>query len=137
MADSTRVDKFLWSIRVYKSRSDATEACKGGKVTVNGQEAKPSRDVKAGDVIAVRKGAIHYTYKVLLPIEKRQGAKEVEKYAQNLTPESEMKRAQAPVETFFVKRDRGSGRPTKKERREMDDLYTALWDSSDSFPDGD
>ena len=136
MADSTRIDKFLWSIRVFKTRADATEACKGGKVTVNGQDAKPSKEVKGGDVISVRKGAIHYTYKVLLPIEKRQGAKEVEKYTQNLTPESELKKMNAPVETFFVKRDRGAGRPTKKERREMDDLYTSLWDSSESF-DGD
>ena len=136
MADSTRIDKFLWSIRVFKTRADATEACKGGKVTVNGQDAKPSKEVKGGDVISVRKGAIHYTYKVLLPIEKRQGAKEVEKYAQNLTPESELKKMNAPVETFFVKRDRGAGRPTKKERREMDGLYDSLWDASDSF-DGD
>ncbi|MBO7371106.1 MAG: RNA-binding S4 domain-containing protein [Bacteroidales bacterium] len=136
MADSTRIDKFLWSIRVFKTRADATEACKGGKVTVNGQDAKPSKEVKGGDVISVRKGAIHYTYKVLLPIEKRQGAKEVEKYAQNLTPESELKKMNAPVETFFVKRDRGAGRPTKKERREMDVLYDTLWDSSDSL-DGD
>lgn len=136
MADSTRIDKFLWSIRVFKTRADATEACKGGKITVNGQDAKPSKEVKGGDVVSVRKGAIHYTYKVLLPIEKRQGAKEVEKYAQNLTPESEMKKMNAPVETFFVKRDRGAGRPTKKERREMDGLYDSLWDSSDSF-DGD
>ncbi|MBR0533171.1 MAG: RNA-binding S4 domain-containing protein [Bacteroidales bacterium] len=136
MADSTRIDKFLWSIRVFKTRADATEACKGGKVTVNGQDAKPSKEVKGGDVVSVRKGAIHYTYKVLLPIEKRQGAKEVEKYAQNLTPESELKKINAPVETFFVKRDRGAGRPTKKERREMDGLYDSLWDSSDSF-DGD
>lgn len=136
MADSTRIDKFLWSIRVFKTRADATEACKGGKVTVNGQDAKPSKEVKGGDVVSVRKGAIHYTYKVILPIEKRQGAKEVEKYAQNLTPESELKKINAPVETFFVKRDRGAGRPTKKERREMDGLYDSLWDSSDSF-DGD
>ena len=136
MADSTRIDKFLWSIRVFKTRADATEACKGGKVTVNGQDAKPSKEVKGGDVVSVRKGAIHYTYKVLLPIEKRQGAKEVEKYAQNLTPESELKKMNAPVETFFVKRDRGAGRPTKKERREMDGLYDSLWDASDSF-DGD
>ena len=136
MADSTRIDKFLWSIRVFKTRADATEACKGGKVTVNGQDAKPSKEVKGGDVVSVRKGAIHYTYKVLLPIEKRQGAKDVEKYAQNLTPESELKKINAPVETFFVKRDRGAGRPTKKERREMDVLYDTLWDSSDSL-DGD
>jgi ribosome-associated heat shock protein Hsp15 len=77
-----------------------------------------------------------YRSRIWLPIEKRQGAKEVEKYAQNLTPESELKKMNAPVETFFVKRDRGAGRPTKKERREMDVLYDTLWDSSDSL-DGD
>ena len=101
MADSTRIDKFLWSIRVFKTRADATEACKGGKVTVNGQDAKPSKEVKGGDVVSVRKGAIHYTYKVLLPIEKRQGAKEVEKYAQNLTPESEIKKMKALDQSYM------------------------------------
>ena len=125
--DATRVDKFLWAIRVFKTRSDATDACKGGKVSVNGAEVKPSRDVKAGDIINVRKGAVHYTYKVLAPLEKRQGAKEVERYAQNLTPESELAKLRAPVETFFIKRDRGMGRPTKKDRREMDELYSSFF----------
>lgn len=125
--DSTRVDKYLWAIRVYKTRTDATDACKGGKVTVNGADVKPSRDVKEGDVVGVRKGSVHYTYRVLAPLEKRVGAKDVEKYAQNLTPESEMAKLRAPVETFFIKRDRGSGRPTKKERRQMDDLYDSFF----------
>jgi ribosome-associated heat shock protein Hsp15 len=134
MADSTRIDKFLWSIRLYKTRADATDACKGGKVLVNGQDAKPSKDIKSGDIITVRKGAIRYSYKVLLPIDKRQGAKEVENYVQNLTPESELKKLHTPVETFFVKRDRGTGRPTKKERRDMDGLYYTLRDD-DSYCD--
>lgn len=125
--DATRVDKYLWAIRVFKTRSDATDACKGGKVSVNGAEVKPSRDIKAGDIINVRKGAVHYTYKVLAPLKKRQGAKEVERYAQNLTPESELAKLRAPVETFFIKRDRGMGRPTKKDRREMDELYSSFF----------
>lgn len=136
MADSTRLDKYLWSIRVFKTRSDATDACRGGKVTVNGQDAKPSREVKSGDMIQVRKGPVFYKYKVLQPIDRRQGAALVDQYAQNLTPESELAKLHAPHESFFVVRDRGAGRPTKKERREMDTLYSALEDdfvSSDDF----
>jgi len=131
MAESVRVDKYLWSIRALKTRSDATDACNGNKITVNGNSVKPSKDVKAGDVIVVRKGIVHYTYRVISPIDKRQGAKEVAKYAENLTPQSELDKLRAPVETFFVKRDRGSGRPTKKERRQIDDLYDWTPDYSD------
>lgn len=119
-----RIDKYLWSIRAFKTRSEATDACKGGKVRVNGNDIKPSRDVKVGDVITVRKGAVSYTYKVLELIDKRQGPKLVSQYAENLTPEEELAKLKAPVETFFLKRDRGAGRPTKKDRRQMD----ALWD---------
>ena len=119
-----RIDKYLWCIRAFKTRSDATDACKGGKVRVNGDDIKPSKDVKVGDVITVRKGAVSYTYKVLALIDKRQGPKFVSQYAENLTPEEELAKLKAPVETFFLKRDRGSGRPTKKDRRQMD----ALWD---------
>lgn len=119
-----RIDKYLWCIRAFKTRSDATDACKGGKVRVNGDDIKPSKDVKVGDVITVRKGAVSYTYKVLELIDKRQGPKLVSQYAENLTPEEELAKLKAPVETFFLKRDRGTGRPTKKDRRQMD----ALWD---------
>ena len=122
--NEVRIDKYLWSIRVFKTRSEATDACKGGKVRVNGNDIKPSRDVKVGDVIVVRKGAVTYTYKVLELIDKRQGPKLVSQYAENLTPEEELAKLKAPVETFFLKRDRGTGRPTKKDRRQMD----ALWD---------
>ena len=89
---------------------------------MNGMDIKPSREVHVGDVINVRKGAIQYTYKVKDLIEKRVGAKLVENYAENLTPQSEIDKLHAPVETIFMKRDRGSGRPTKKERRELDFL---------------
>lgn len=121
-----RIDKYLWSIRVFKTRSDATDACKGGKVRLNGADIKPSRTVKPGDTINVRKGAITYTYKVIALIDKRQGAKSVPQYAENITPQEEIDKLKSPVETFFLKRDRGSGRPTKKERRQMDSLWDAL-----------
>ena len=125
MADS-RIDKYLWAIRVFKTRTDATEACKGGKVKVDGVNAKPSKEVKPGDILQVRKGSVTFTYKVLQPLEKRVGAKLVPDYAENLTPESELEKLHAPVETFFVTRDRGAGRPTKKERREMEEAWASM-----------
>lgn len=126
MAEETRIDKYLWAIRVFKTRSDATDACKGGKVRVNGADIKPSKNVRTGDVISVRKGAVTYTYRIIAVIDKRQGAKLVPQYAENITPEEELAKLKAPVETFFLKRDRGSGRPTKKERRQMDSLWDSL-----------
>ena len=124
--EEVRIDKYLWSIRVYKTRSEATDACKGGKVRVNGADNKPSKAVKPGDVNVARKGAVAYTYKVLELIDKRQGAKLVPRYAENQTPEEELAKLRAPVETFFLKRDRGAGRPTKKDRRQMDSLWDEL-----------
>jgi len=124
MADTVRIDKYIWAIRCFKTRSEATEACKGNKVQVNGIPAKPSKEVRIGDTIAVRKGTSQFTYKVIQLAENRMGAQLVPDYAENLTPQSEYDKMRAPVETFFVKRDRGTGRPTKKERRELD----ALWD---------
>ena len=121
-----RIDKYLWAIRVFKTRTEATDACKGGKIRVNGADTKPSKMVKAGDVIVARKGAVTYTYKVISLVEKRQGAKLVPEFAENLTPPEEIAKLRAPVETFFLKRDRGAGRPTKKDRRQMDDLWSTL-----------
>ena len=121
-----RIDKYLWAIRVFKTRSEATEACNGGKVKIGGVNAKPSKDVRPGDIINVRKGAINYTFKVIDGLEKRVGAKVVPEYAENLTPEEELQKLRAPVETFFVTRDRGAGRPTKKDRREIEQLWDNL-----------
>lgn len=122
--DSVRIDKYLWAIRAFKTRSESTDACNGNKVQINGVNSKASKAVKIGDSIKVRKGAVLYEFKVIQLSENRMGASLVPEYALNLTPESELAKLHAPVETFFVKRDRGSGRPTKKERRELD----ALWD---------
>lgn len=124
--EEVRIDKYLWSIRVYKTRTDATDACKGGKVRVNGSDTKPAKAVKVGDTIVARKGAVTYTYKVLQLVDKRQGAKLVPLYAENLTSEEELAKLRAPVETFFLKRDRGAGRPTKKDRRQMESLWSNL-----------
>ena len=121
-----RIDKYLWAIRVFKTRTEATDACKGGKIRVNGADTKPSKMVKPGDVIVARKGAVTYTYKVLALLDKRQGARLVPDFAENLTPAEELAKLRAPVETFFLKRDRGAGRPTKKDRRQMDDLWSSL-----------
>ena len=122
-----RIDKYLWAIRVFKTRTEATEACSGGKVKIGGVNAKPSKDVRPGDIINVRKGAVNYTFRVIDGLDKRVGAKLVPDYAENLTPEEELQKLRAPVETFFVTRDRGAGRPTRKDWPEMD----AAWDALD------
>lgn len=124
--EEVRIDKYLWAIRVYKTRSEATDACKGGKVRLNGCDVKPSKAVKAGDMLTARKGAVVYTYKVLGLVDKRQGARLVPVYAENLTSDEELAKLRAPVETFFLKRDRGAGRPTKKDRRQMESLWGNL-----------
>lgn len=132
MDSDVRIDKYLWAIRAFKTRNEATEACTGGKVKLNDAPVKPAKTVRIGDVIAVRKGAVQFIWKVVQPLEKRVGAALVSQYAENLTPQSELDKLRAPVETFFLKRDRGTGRPTKKDRRTME----ALWDSID-FSDND
>ena len=121
-----RIDKYLWAIRVFKTRSEATEACNGGKVKIDGVNCKPAKEVKVGEIIQIRKGSVQFSYRVLSPLENRVGASLVPQYAENLTPESELDKMRAPVETFFVKRDRGSGRPTKKERRVLDSMMDFL-----------
>ena len=128
MSDSVRLDKYVWAIRCYKTRSEATDACNGNKVQLNGAPSKPSRQVKVGDSISVRKGPCLLSYKVLQLSENRMGASLVPDFAENVTPQSELDKLHAPSETFFVRRERGTGRPTKKERRDME----ALWDGFDT-----
>ena len=137
MAEGTRIDKYLWAIRVFKTRTDATDACKGGKVRLNGNDVKPSRTVACGDIINVRKGVVLYSYKVVATIEKRVGAKLVPEYAENITPQDELDKLRHPVETFFLKRDPGTGRPTKRDRRQMELLWDSLdFDVPDDVADG-
>ena len=121
MPKTVRIDKYLWAVRVFKTRTLATEACRKGKVTVDEMPAKPSRSVTAGDVIQVKKMPVVYSYRVTDPIEKRVGAKIVDNYVENVTPEEELIKLEMQ-DDFFIKRDRGAGRPTKKERRLLDDI---------------
>jgi len=121
MTGGVRIDKYLWAVRVYKTRTQATDACRKGRVSVDKMPAKPSRMVSAGDVIQVKKLPLVHSYRVLAPIEKRVGAKLVEEYMEDITPPEELHKLKMQ-DDFFVRRDRGAGRPTKKERRKMDDL---------------
>ncbi len=122
-----RIDKYLWAVRIFKTRSDAADAVRNNRVLVNDSFCKPSREVKVGDQISVKKMPVVYRYKVLDLVSSRQGAKNVEPYCINITPQEELDKLNAPRETIFISRDRGTGRPTKKDRREienlMDDLY--------------
>ena len=135
MSDTARVDKYLWAVRVFKTRTEATDACKGNKVKVDGVAVEPSRPVKVGNTIEVRKGSVQYIYKVKALLENRVGARLVPEYAENLTPQSELDKLRAPVETFFLKRDRGMGRPTKKDRRDMDVLWEGIGADAEEIPD--
>ena len=117
-----RLDKYLWAVRIFKTRSDAADAVRNNKVTVNDAYAKPSREVKIGDRIAVRRQLVTYSYKVVDLVSSRQPAKNVPLYCLDTTPQEELDKLVAPRETVFVFRERGTGRPTKKERRELDDL---------------
>jgi ribosome-associated heat shock protein Hsp15 len=121
MSKTVRIDKYLWAVRVFKTRSLASEACRKGKVSVDDMPAKPSRTVTTGDVIEVKKMPVLYSYRVKDPIEKRVGAKIVDQYVENLTTPEELQKLELQ-DDFFIKRDRGAGRPTKKERRLLDDI---------------
>ena len=122
-----RLDKWLWAVRVFKTRSDATDATRSNSVLVNDAYAKPSREVKVGDVISVKKMPVVYQYRVVELVSSRQPAKNVPMYATDITPQSELDKLNVPRETIFIVRDRGTGRPTKKERRELDSLMDNLY----------
>ena len=121
-----RLDKYLWAVRIFKTRSDAAEAIRTNRVTVNGSTCKPSREVKIGDIMAVKRMPVTYQYKVLDLVTSRQPAKNVPAYCLNITPQEELDKLNVPRETIFVFRDRGTGRPTKKERRELDSLMDGI-----------
>ena len=126
-----RLDKYLWAVRVFKTRSDAADAIRNNRVLVNDAYAKPSREVKQGDVIAVKKQPVTYQYKVLELVSSRQGAKNVPQYCLNITPQEELDKLTIPRETVFVFRERGTGRPTKKERRDIDALMDGFYYDED------
>ena len=118
--NTTRIDKWLWVVRIYKTRSIATEACAGGKVKIDGNTVKASRMIRKGDIIQVRKRVIKYEYKVLKIAEKRMGAKLVPEFLEDITPEEELDKLESAHKQPIQTREKGQGRPTKKERRVMD-----------------
>ena len=128
-----RLDKYLWAVRVFKTRSDAADAIRNNRVLVNNAYAKPSREVQLGDIISVKKMPVTYSYKVLEFVSSRQGAKNVPQYCLNITPQEELDKLTTPRETIFVFRERGTGRPTKKERREIDALMEGMYFDEDDM----
>ena len=120
MNAEARLDKWLWSARIFKTRSIAADACKNGRVSVNGVLVKPSRMVKAGDTVAVRKPPVTYSFKILQPIEQRVGAKLLPDIYENVTTPDQYELLEMNRISGFVDRARGTGRPTKKDRRAMD-----------------
>jgi ribosome-associated heat shock protein Hsp15 len=135
MSDSVRLDKYLWAVRIFKTRSDAADAIRNNKVTVNGAYAKPSREAKIGDRVEVKRAMITYTYLITELVANRQPAKNVPQYCQNITPQSELDKLNIPRETIFVFRERGTGRPTKKERREIDAVMEEMFFDDEAFFD--
>jgi ribosome-associated heat shock protein Hsp15 len=117
-----RIDKFLWAVRLFKTRNLAAEACKSGKILINNYPVKSSRLITINEVFTLRKNPIVYTFKVKEILSNRVGPKLVENYIENLTPIEELLKLEISTQSPFVKRDRGAGRPTKKERREIDKL---------------
>ncbi|MFC3198777.1 RNA-binding S4 domain-containing protein [Parapedobacter deserti] len=126
--EKLRVDKYLWAIRVFKTRSLATEACKAGRVKLNGQSLKPSAMVKMGDTYHIQKGAEKKVVKVTGLLDKRVDAKTAISFYEDLTPPEETYGHKTIHHASVLKRDRGTGRPTKKERREIDGLQNDWWE---------
>lgn len=120
MAETARIDKWLWAARIFKTRSIASDACKNGRVTIGGVNMKPSRSVKVGDVVSVKKPPITYSFKVLKTIEQRVGAKLIPEIFENVTDPKQYELLEMSRISGFVDRARGTGRPTKKERRALD-----------------
>ena len=118
--ESARLDKWLWAARIFKTRSMAADACKNGRVTVGGANAKPSRTVKAGETISVKKPPITYSFKILNAIETRVGAKLIPQVYEDVTDPKQYELLEMTCISGFIDRARGMGRPTKKDRRAMD-----------------
>lgn len=128
-----RVDKFLWAMRIYKTRSIAADACKNGRISINGVQLKPSRTFKIGDMFNVRKGPVTYTYKILQLTENRLGAKLVPEYIQDCTSPQQLEILELARLAGNGGRDRGTGRPTKKDRREIEVFMSEIddWTNDD------
>ncbi len=125
--NEVRIDKWMWATRIFKTRTIAVEACKKNRIMVNHSPAKPSRMIRMGDVIQVRKPPVTYSFKVLQLTEKRMGAKLVQEYLENITPPEQYEILELNKISGFIDRARGTGRPTKKDRRELDDFVSPTY----------
>lgn len=128
-----RIDKWLWASRIFRTRTIAAEACKKGRVFINGTQVKPSRMIKPGEVIQVKKPPVTYSFKVLQAIEKRIGAKLVPEILENVTTPEQYELLEMSKISGFVDRARGTGRPTKKDRRSMEEFITPEYFGDDDF----
>ena len=117
-----RIDKFLWSVRIYKTRSIASDECRKGRILINNIQVKPSRNVIKDELITVKKPPVNYTYRVIEPIENRVGAKLVNNFIEDQTPDCEKAKLNIRDSIGIIHRDKGTGRPTKKERRQIDKI---------------
>ncbi len=122
MSEGIRIDKWLWAVRIFKSRNQATDFCKRGRILISGEPVKASRSIRIGDVIEVRRPPLTLTYQVTGLIEKRVSATIAAENVLNLTPAQEIEKHRQKLESAFYSRDRGMGRPTKKERRDLDKI---------------
>ena len=120
MAEQARIDKWLWAVRIYKTRSIAAEACKKGHVSIGDRTAKPAHNIRVGDIVNVKKAPITYSFRVLKCAENRVGAKLVPELMENITSQEQYEILEMSRMSGFVGRARGTGRPTKKERRDLD-----------------
>lgn len=126
MSETVRIDKWLWAVRLFKTRNQASEACRAGKVRIGGNPVKPSHEVKPGEEISIMQQTVTRTVRVLALLANRVGAPLVQGFMQDLTPESEFRKAKLMREMNFEYRDPGTGRPTKRQRREIEVLKKYL-----------
>ncbi len=118
-----RLDKFIWAVRLYKTRTLASSACKNNQVSINGEVAKPSKNIKVNDIISLKKNAVVFKYKVVLELEKRVGAKLVQDYILDVTEPDQVEKFKTILATKKVYREHGLGRPTKKDRRDINKFF--------------
>ena len=135
MTDVARIDKWLWAARIFKTRSIAADACKNGRVTISGTNVKPSHTIKVGEIINVKKPPITYSFEVLQTIEKRVGAKLIPEVYKNVTDAKQYELLEMSLISGFVDRARGTGRPTKKDRRQLDAFVDPALFGFDDFED--
>lgn len=123
-----RIDKWIWAVRIFKTRTVAADACKKGRVMIGEAPAKPSRTVKVGDIVKVRKPPVTYSFRVLALTENRLGAKLVPDYMKNITPQSELDMLEIVKISGFIDRRKGLGRPTKREGRQLEEFTSHIYD---------